>query len=216
MSRGFLCVFCFLCVVFVRVAPAEAQQPARVSIRLFGDAAAQRFFASQSFEAIFGGSVQPFVGGGVQVTFDDRYFVEFGASRFSKTGDQVFVATGQVYHLGIPLTATVTPLEFAAGYRFHPRLARYLVPYAGAGIGWYRYEQTSAFADPSEDIDTRKPGFLVAGGVEFRVHRWVGLAVDAEYTHVPGILGTDPSVSHEFGETDLGGIAARFRIIVGR
>ena len=185
-------------------------------MRLFGEATAQRFFASQSFEAVFGGSVQPFLGGGLQVTFDDRYYVEVGASRFSKTGDQVFVANGQVYHLGIPLTATVAPLEFAAGYRFHPRRARYLVPYAGAGIGWYRYEQTSAFANPSEEIDTRKPGFLVAGGVEFRVHRWVGLAADAEYTHVPGILGGDPSVSHEFGETDLGGIAARFRIIVGR
>jgi opacity protein-like surface antigen len=187
-----------------------------VSLRVFGEAAAQRFAASQSFDAVFGRSVQPFFGGGLQATFHDRYFVEVGASKFTKTADQVFVANGQVFHLGVPMSVSVTPLEITAGYRFHPRRVRHVIPYLGAGVGWYRYEQTSAFADASEEIDRRNTGFLAVGGVEFRVHRSVGLAVDAAYTHVPGILGTDPSVSHEFGETDLGGIAGRFRIVIGR
>ena len=57
--------------------------------------------------------------------------------------------------------------------------------------------------------------YLVNGGVEFRVHKWIGLSVDAQYTHVPDILGQG-GVSKEAGETDLGGIAARFKVIVGR
>jgi len=207
---------CVLGVLCGGARSAHAQGAPRVSLRVFGEATAQRFSAVQSFDASFGGSVQPFFGGGLQATFRDRYFVEVGASKFSKTGDQVFVNNGQVFHLGIPMTATITPLEVAGGYRFHPRRLRWLVPYAAAGAGSYLYRQTSALANPSEDVDVRKPGFLAAGGAEFRLQRWIGVAVDLEYTHIPGILGSDPSVSHEFGETDLGGIAGRFRIVVGK
>jgi hypothetical protein len=56
---------------------------------------------------------------------------------------------------------------------------------------------------------------VVNGGAEFRVHQWVGLSVDVQYTHVPGILGTS-GVSQQAGETDLGGVAARFKVVVGR
>ena len=51
--------------------------------------------------------------------------------------------------------------------------------------------------------------------MEFRVQKWIGVAVDAQYTHVPGILGTG-GVSKDAGETDLGGIAARFKVLIGR
>jgi opacity protein-like surface antigen len=197
-------------------ASARAQDAPRIALRVFGEATAQRFSASHSFDASFGQNIQPFFGGGLQATFQDRFFVEVGASRFSKTGDQVFVNGGQVFHLGIPMTVTVTPLEIAGGYRFHPRKFAWLIPYLEGGGGSYQYRQTSTFADPSENIDTRKAGFLAAGGAEFRVHRWIGVAVDAEYTHIPGILGTSPSVSNAFGETDLGGLAGRFRIVVGK
>ncbi len=56
---------------------------------------------------------------------------------------------------------------------------------------------------------------MLNGGAEFRVHRWVGVSVDVQYTHVPGILGTG-GVSQQAGETDLGGVAARFKVVVGR
>lgn len=187
-----------------------------MSLRVFGEATAQRFSSSRSFDASFGQNIQPFFGGGLQAAFHDRVFVEVGASRFSKTGDQVFVSGAQVFHLGIPMTVTVTPLEIAGGYRFHPRRFAWLVPYVEAGAGSYSYKQTSTFADPTENIDTRKAGFLAAGGAEFRVHRWVGVAADVEYTHIPGILGTSPSVSSAFGENDLGGIAGRFKIVIGK
>jgi len=205
-----------LCAALMLSAAASAHAQDRVSLRVFGEASAQRFSAAHSFDATFGQSVEPFFGGGLQATFRDRFFAELGASRFTKAGDRVFVNNGQVYHLGIPLSATITPLELTGGYRFHPRRLRRVAPYLGAGVGWYRYEQTSAFADPSENVDTRKNGFLAVGGAEFRVHRWIALTGDVAYTHIPGILGQDPSVSHEFGETDLGGLAGRFRIVVGK
>ena len=201
-------------------APARAQSAPCIALRPFAEVSGERFAATQSFNATFGQSVEPLYGGGLDVTFRDRYFVDLAASRFKKTGDQVFVNNGQVFHLGLPMTATLTPVELIGGYRFHPRLHRqpiaWLIPYAGGGVGWYGYQQTSAFAQPSENIDTRKAGVVVIGGAEFRVYRWIGIAGDVVYTHVPGILGSDPSVSHAFAEDDLGGVAGRFRVIVGR
>ena len=45
----------------------------------------------------------------------------------------------------------------------------------------------------------------------------IGLMIgaDVQYSHVPGILGT-AGVSQQAGEDDLGGVAARFKLIVGR
>lgn len=199
---------------------AAAQEAPRVSLRPFVEVTEERFAAQQSFTALFGQANEPFYGGGVSVTFRDRIYVELGASRFRKTGERAFLdSTGQVFHLGLPLTATVTPIELAGGSRFHPgrrgRPIAWLVPYVGVGVGVYHYQETSAFAQPTENLDTSHVGALVHGGAEFRVHRWVGLAADLQYTHVPGIFGT-AGISATAGETDLGGVAGRFKIVVGR
>ena len=212
-----LCVLSILCG---SSAASYAQEAPRISLRPFVEASAERLAAVHSFEATFGEAVEPFFGGGVQVAFRDRYFLEVAASRFKKTGDQVFVSGGQVFRLGIPMTATVTPLEVTGGYRFHPkrrgRPLDWIVPYLGAGVGRYSYRQTSDFANPDENVDTQHAGFLVTGGAEFRLSRWIGVAADLAYTYIPGILGSDPSVSHEFNENDLGGLAGRFKIVVGK
>ena len=55
----------------------------------------------------------------------------------------------------------------------------------------------------------------VGAGVAYNVSRWVGVSGDAQYTRVSGIIGTG-GVSQQTGDTDLGGIAGRFRVIVGR
>jgi len=47
------------------------------------------------------------------------------------------------------------------------------------------------------------------------LHQWVGLSVDAQWTRVPGILGT-AGVSKDANENDLGGVAGRVRVIVGK
>lgn len=215
--KRFLCALCVLCG---GARSAYAQDAPKLSIRPFAEFTVERFSAQETFKAAFGQTAEPFYGGGVQVTFRDRFYGEVSASRFRKTGDRVFRdSSGEVFHLGIPVTATLTPIEVAGGYRFHPRRRgrriAWLVPYVGAGVGSYQYRETSAFADTGEDIDTRHTGFVAHGGAEFRVHRWVGLTADLQYTHVPGILGSG-GISADTGETDLGGVAGRLRIVVGR
>lgn len=201
---------CLLSVVLA--VPGAAQTPS-LSIRPFVVGTEESFAAVDTFDAVFGRPYGPFLGGGVQVVVLDRYYVEVGASRFRQNGQRAFRSGGQVFRLGIPLTATITPLEVTGGYRVHlwPRVR----PYMAAGFGSYAYKETSTFADAGEDVSVRHAGFVLNGGAELRLHRWVGLGADVQYTHVPGILGQG-GISQQAGETDLGGVAARFKLIVGR
>jgi opacity protein-like surface antigen len=147
------------------------------------------------------------------VAFRSGVFVDVTVSRFKASGERAFRFDGQNFGLGIPLTVTETPVEAAGGYRF--RVSPRLVPYVGAGLGSYSYEETSDFSNDGENVKTRHIGYLVTGGAEFRLARWLGLTADIQYTRVPGILG-DGGISKEADEHDLGGLAARFRVIVGR
>jgi hypothetical protein len=210
------------CLLLLLVsAPLAAQssldpdEPYAASVRLFFLATDQSFAANTTFKAAFGKSVEPFFGGGLQVAMDNGVFVEFGISRFKKTGQRAFINNGQTFQLGIPLTATVTPLELSAGYRFFASGSSRFIPYAGAGVGRYGYREESDFAAAGDNLDTHHVGYLAVGGVEIRLHRWVGVAVDAQYTHITGILGAG-GVSKDAGESDLGGIAGRFKVLIGR
>src|SRR5207248_6807405 len=107
-------------------------------------------------------SVSPFWGGGVQVDFKPGLFVELAASRYSRTGQRVFVSGGTTYGLNIPLTATITPFEVEGGWRF--RLGRSLAPYIAAGFTHYSYSETSQFNDPSEDVSAGHTGVVAMGG----------------------------------------------------
>lgn len=200
---------------FAQGLPSADDLPA-VSLRGFFLVSGQAFTARETFTAIFGQRFEPFWGGGAEVALRDGVFVNAALSRFRKTGQRAFFFNDQAYRLGLGLETTVTPFEVTGGYRFL-RLSRYIVPYAGAGVGSYAYTErsTDANADPTESMDTRHVGYLVVAGAEFRLHRWVGLAADAQYTHIPGILGA-AGVSQQTGERDLGGTAVRLRVIVGR
>jgi opacity protein-like surface antigen len=194
--------------------PAAAQVPPLISIRPFVTISEERLAAANTFEAIFGTANEPLYGGGLQVTERDRFYVELSASKFRQTGQRAFrTSDGQVFHVGIPLTATLTPLELTGGYRYHRW--KHVIPYGGAGVGWYRYTESSSFSTGAENVNTRHAGVLVEGGAEIRLHRWLGVAVDARYTHVPGILGTG-GISKDVSENDIGGVAARIKVIVGR
>ena len=195
------------------VANGPDSEPPAVSFRPFFLASAERPAAKQTFEAVFGESLQQFWGGGVQVAFRGGLYVEVAASRFEKTGQRAFVSDGKAFQLGIPLTARITPLEFSAGYRF--RASPRIIPYAGAGVARYAYVETSEFAESGENVDATHTGYLVLGGVEVRAHRWIGVSVDVQYTHVTGILGS-AGISKEFGEDNLGGTAVRVKVLVGR
>ena len=175
--------------------------------------AAQRFTAADTFEANFGQQVGLFAGGGADVVLGERIFLDFTVSRYSNSGERAFRFEGQDFRLGIPLTASITPYELSGGYRFRRSPGRRLIPFAGAGIGWYIYKETSTFADSDENVDTQHVGFLATGGVEVRVTRWLGFSGDGRYTYVPGIFG-DNGISAGADEHDLGGIAGRVRLIV--
>ena len=199
--------------VLLLAGPAEAQTG--FTLRGFADVGSSSFAAERSFSAVLGSNRGLVFGGGVEALVARRIFVSLRASRLRRTGERVFVFNDRQFNLGIPVTVTIAPLEITGGYRFAPR-AR-LVPYAGAGIGWHRYEESSAFADPGENIEDRFTGFHLAGGAELRLTRWVGAAFDAEWSTVPNALGEGPnSVSREFQESNLGGVTYRIKIVVGQ
>jgi hypothetical protein len=198
-----------LAFTLILARPASAQ----LSFRPYGMFAQQSFDANQTFKAVFDSSSGPFFGGGLNITEDDQFYLDIGASRFKETGQRAFVNNGQVFKTGIPLTATITPLEFSAGYRFMK--GSRIRPYAGAGIGIYRYEESSDFQNDGEAVDLHHAGAIFEGGAEIRLHTWIGAAADVHYTYIPGIIG-DAGISKDEGETSLGGFQFRVRIIVGK
>ena len=185
--------------------------PPIVAFRPFVFATFQRFAAHDTFQAAFGRSSQPFFGGGLDIALRNGIFIDLTASRFSRNGQRAFVFNGQTYRLGIALTATEIPVELSGGYRFAGW--RRIQPYVGGGVGAYGYMETSPSSAPGENVDTWHAGYLALGGAEVRVHSWVAVAVDVQWTRVPGILGR--AGLSQGAEYDLGGIAPRIRVIIG-
>ena len=208
-----------MCALALSLAATAAAQPPdetpSLSIRPLVFGSEQAFAAANTFDAVFGESRQPFFGGGIQVVLDGRIFVEADASRFKKTGERAFRSGGQNFRLGLPLTAEIRPLEITAGYRFHFAGMPRVIPYAAGGFGSYGYTETSPSSDPSENVDVRHSGVVLYGGAEFRLHRWIGVAAEVQYTHIPGILGSG-GISLAAGEDDLGGVVGRVKFVVGR
>jgi opacity protein-like surface antigen len=192
--------------------PPDDDAPS-IALRPFFVATGENMAAKETFKAVFGQSFEPFFGGGLELVLRKGLYVDVTASRFKKTGQRAFRSNGQSFGLGIPLTATITPFEVSAGYRF--RISQRVFPYAGAGVGSYGYTETSDLSDPGENVNARHAGFLAVAGVDVRVHRWVGVAGDVQFTHVSGILGTG-GISKDVNENDLGGVAVRLKVTVGR
>ena len=67
------------------------------------------------------------------------------------------------------------------------------MPYGGGGIGRHRYEETSEFAEASENVEESFTGYHLLGGVEFRATRWIGAAGELQWATVPDALGQDPN-----------------------
>jgi opacity protein-like surface antigen len=188
------------------------REPA-LSLRGFALYSVQDFAATQSFEGIFGSSIGPFVGGGGQVVSRTGIFAEVSGSRFHKTGERAFLSDNRMFRLGIPLTVNLRAIEVLGGYRFRFGNGN-IVPYGGAGVGSFKYDETSERSDPGEDFSANHTGFVAVGGVEVRVMRWIWVSADAHVTHVTGILGSG-GISKDANEDDAGGLAARFRVLVG-
>lgn len=195
--------------------PAPRPQTA---IRGFGDFGAERFAAGDTFDATLGSSTGVFFGGGVEVVLPQRWFISARLSHFQKSGERVFVDSGDVFPLGIDMKVAITPIEVSAGYRFQPRGSTgNVIPYVGGGIGWHRYSESSDFADTGEDVSDTFQGYHVLGGAEFRMGRIFGIAGEAQWTTIPNAFeGAASSAADAFGESNLGGIAFRVRFVIGR
>ncbi len=214
--------------VFPSTASAQARPPAarpapppqeQLNVRGFGDFGATRFSAGDTFDAVMGSSTGVFFGGGVEVVLPQRAFFNFRVSRFSKTGERVFVDDdGEVFPLGIDLKAKITPIEVTGGYRFEPvGSSGKTIPYLGGGISWYRYSETSDFAEPEEDISKTFTGFHILGGVEFRLSRLFAIGGEGPWTSIPDALGEElRSAATGFVETNLGGLGFRVRFVIGK
>jgi hypothetical protein len=191
-------------------------QSAHAQIRGFADIGSTTFTATESFTTILGSATGVMFGGGVEGELPLHIFASVRASRFREKGERVFVFEGERFGLQVPSTITVTPLEFTGGYRIVRRGWR-VVPYGGAGIGRYQYQESSEFADASENVKQSFASYHVLGGAEFRISRWIGAGGEAQWATVPDALGQDPNgVSSAFNESDLGGFTFRAKIVIGR
>jgi outer membrane protein with beta-barrel domain len=189
--------------------------PPAFAVRLFGDAGVDRFAATKSFTAILGQDSGPVYGGGAEVVLHGSWFVRVGAWRFKDRGERALRLENQTFRLGIPLTVTIIPIEASAGYRFPLGRRKVLIPYVGGGVSSHSYKETSSFAVGVENVNERFTGYQVLGGVEYRLHRFVGLAGEIQYTAVPDAIGAG-GLSQEFNERDLGGVIVRVRVLFGR
>lgn len=190
----------------------SAPRPALDSgLRGFGDVSYHFFTAQDTFKAVLDQTGFPFFGGGAEYRLGSGLFVQAAARYFKKTGERVVVLDDEVFPLGIEDKVTVAPIEFTAGWRFRSRGA---IPYAGGGVGVYRFKETFKFANPLEEVDEQFTSYHVLAGAEFRTRGWIAGAIEVQYTMVPDSLAG--ALANIYDEHDLGGFDMRFKIVVGR
>jgi hypothetical protein len=148
----------------------------------------------------------------------------------SLDGQRVFIDEGTVYPLGIPVTIAMKSLDIVGGWRFIPKSARpapvrsgqpaqrtapRLVPFVGGGMSLVFYRETSPYAASGEDVSEAASGFVLLGGVDYAVGRWLRVGGEFRYRAINGVLGAG-GASQVLGERSLGGYAFAARVSIGR
>lgn len=198
-------------LALVVLVPTSAR--AQISTRGFADAGVTVFTATQSFTAVLGRPSGAVFGGGVELD-SRRWFLTLGVRRFHRSGHRVFVFNNEVFTLNVEDTITVTPVDLSVGRRFRWRS---FIPYAGGGIGWHRYEETSDYATAEENVSKTYTGYHVVAGAEKRISRWIAGAAEVQWAVVPHAFGDSAtSVATAYDEHNLGGFTLSARIVVGR
>jgi opacity protein-like surface antigen len=185
---------------------ARAQTTSQVGVRAWFGVDVNKMAASDSFDAVLGSAQLLGFGGGADVTVWKNVFARVSFSRAKKDGERAVVFNGQVIPIGVPITVTYTPIEIGGGWQFP--LAGGVRPYAGAGLFRLRYKEESDFGIPDEEVDLSKSGYVVFGGVEVPVSKYLMVGGEAQYRSVPDAVGTG-GVSRDFDETNLGGFTVR-------
>jgi opacity protein-like surface antigen len=187
------------------VAPSSSER--KFGVRAFFGADVNSMAAQKSFEAVLGTSRVNGFGGGADVIFGNA-FVRGAVSRVSKSGNRAFVFNGETFSLGIPLQLTMTPIEIGGGWRFASGSEARVTPYAGAGVLFLMYKETSSFAQAGDDVSQNGRGFTAFGGVEIAVVKGLVAGAEAQYRSVKNILGAG-GLSQDLGEQNLGGFTVR-------
>ena len=176
-------VLALLCAIALgSTSPAWAQGAApsgsRFGARVFGHVEWQNMAAKDSFEAVTGKTKMQGPGGGVEVQRLWRgVFARVSLTQMSETGERVFVFNNEVFPLGIPLEITLTPIDLALGWRLKPKTSRGIVPYAGVGVVFLKYKETSDADVGGEGVNESYRGVVIFGGVEVPVWRFISVRV---------------------------------------
>ena len=138
--------------------------------------------ATKSFEAAFGTAQMTAFGAGAEIDIWKHLFVRVAGTRARKTGSRVFVDSGEVFDLGIPMTVTLTPIEAGGGWRFGSRGR--IAPYIGASFVSLAYHQESDFAEAGDNVSE---SFMVAeafGGVAIGITKGFFVGGEAKFRSV--------------------------------
>jgi opacity protein-like surface antigen len=205
-------LFSLVALAAIAPLPASAQS---LGIRGYVTFGVAQLAAKDSFEAVADISQQPVFGGGVQLTnIWKGVFADLGVAQIQTIdGERVFIDDDdEVFEVNIPLEVKMRPVDLAAGWRFgFGRVS----PYVGAGVTFFKYEETAEGNDPDENVDESKSGPLFLGGVDVTIFSWLHAGGEIRYRQVTGILDLG-GVSAEFGEDNAGGLTAAVRISIGR
>lgn len=171
-----------------------------------------------SFAAILGSSSGQVFGAGAELAFRGGFFVRTDLSYFREEGERVEMIDGEIVPLGIPLTLSLTPLEFTGGYRLSPfRFGRRgqftLVPFVGAGAGVVSFREETDDGHPDEQTSERFASYHVSIGLDVPLGKRVAIGGELTRRWVRDGLGSG-GISEALGETDLGGTTMLTRVRV--
>ena len=193
--------------------PARTPPPKkpRLGVRAYGFYEFEALAASKTFDAVTGSSTLNGFGGGVEVTnIWRKAFVRMTFAHGGKDGQRVFVNNGTVFLLGIPLHVGMTPIELGGGWRTTVDKKGLTGAYAGAGVVFLSYSETTTGAGATSADDTSQTftGYTIFGGVDRTFHKYLVAGVEAQYRGLPNAIGS-AGVSQTYNETNLGGFAIR-------
>jgi hypothetical protein len=171
---------------------------------LFGDATF--LAASQSFKATVSTSRLSSVGFGLDVGVTRHIFAHVTVESMSHDGSRAIVDNGKAFSLGVSLSVKLRPVDIGAGWEIAAR--GHLEARAGGGVSLQKYDETSAFAAPGDDVHVTNHGYFVFGGADYAITRWLVAGGDVEFRSLPSAIG-DAGVSLSYRESDLGGYVVR-------
>jgi hypothetical protein len=206
------CVIVSCCGISTTTAQTIADSKAPTVSALF-DVSYDALFADRSVRAL-GADAHPVEwGGGANVRWRGHLLVIGRLSRTMLKGSRAYVDGGTVFPLDVPVRITLTTFELTGAYQH--RLRDWLDVLIGAGADWTVYDETSQFADGTENIHEWHPGAHVLGGVEFARWRRLRPGVIAEIQTIPDSLGHG-GLTSEFNDHNLGHASIRLQLRIGR